>query len=408
MRLSTGFRISVTPQKLKVNEYGFRTQPAPFIFSHSPSAIASSTDNMAGTSSKKRSFEDRAAPPPKKQKRQQKNRGDVKRKEEQDFKAVDLAASDSDDIHNAIADDGADSDSDSFTSDDDDAASSPPRQKRPNKAGKSQPKSRAEGKQDADDSSEAEADNDASSGEEAEGSISEDEDEDEDDDDDYLGSDADTINGAGRPKTKSKRNDPSAFSTSMSKILSTKLTTSRRVDPVLSRSAAAHQAAQAAADSALELKARRLLRLQKKEAQEKGRVRDVLVATNREGVPGAGPSTTGEVLEAERRLRKVAQRGVVKLFNAVRAAQVKAAEAEKAARRDGVVGMGRKETRVNEMSKKGFLDLIASGGGVWPLDLLCTGVGTYTLPDQIYLMLPTTLRRTVLFMPFPDPPLPPS
>ncbi|ROT39061.1 Rrp15p-domain-containing protein [Sodiomyces alkalinus F11] len=323
---------------------------------------------MAGASSKKRSFEDKAAPPPKKQKRQSKSRGESNKKEEDDFKAVDLLASDSDDIHNAIADDGADSDSDAFTSDDD--AASPPPQKRPSKAGQSKHnKTTAE----ADDGSEAEADDNASSGEEEAEEEAEEEKEEEaegggysaeeDEDDEFSVSDTDTINGAGRPNTKSKRNDPSAFSTSMSKILSTKLPTSRRADPVLSRSAAAHHAARASADSALEQKARRLLRLQKKEAQEKGRVRDVLVATNKDVMMG-GPSTTGEVLGAEKRLRKVAQRGVVKLFNAVRAAQVKAAEAEKAARKQGVVGVTRKEAKVNEMSKKGFLDLIASGGGL--------------------------------------------
>jgi hypothetical protein len=68
-------------------------------------------------------------------------------------------------------------------------------------------------------------------------------------------------------------------------------------------------------------------------------------------------------MEIERRLRKVAQRGVVKLFNAVRAAQVKAVEAEKGVKKEGVIGMKKREEKVNEMSKKGFLELIASGGG---------------------------------------------
>ncbi len=68
-------------------------------------------------------------------------------------------------------------------------------------------------------------------------------------------------------------------------------------------------------------------------------------------------------MATERLLRKVAQRGVVKLFNAVRAAQVKAVEAERVVKKEGVVGVKRKEEKVTEMSKKGFLDLIASGGG---------------------------------------------
>jgi hypothetical protein len=106
---------------------------------------------------------------------------------------------------------------------------------------------------------------------------------------------------------------------------------------------------------------------------EKGRVRDVLVAGSGTTktlniITGAveeveDAETTAEIMDTERRLRKVAQRGVVKLFNAVRAAQVKASEAERLARNEGVVGVKRREEKVTEMSRKGFLDLIASGGG---------------------------------------------
>ncbi|SPQ21521.1 f7073071-8b84-4a8e-a3ab-59a1f2ef8ba3 [Thermothielavioides terrestris] len=178
--------------------------------------------------------------------------------------------------------------------------------------------------------------------------------------------------GAGR-RPKSKRNDPAAFATSISKMLSSKLPASRRADPIVARSAAAAEQARAAADAALEAKARRRLREQKRLAMEKGRVRDVLVASKTrtlnlrtgeiEETAEEGAETTAQILERERRLRKVAQRGVVKLFNAVRAAQVKAAEAERAVRREGVVGAQRREEKINEMSRKGFLDLIASGGG---------------------------------------------
>lgn len=63
-------------------------------------------------------------------------------------------------------------------------------------------------------------------------------------------------------------------------------------------------------------------------------------------------------------VRQVAQRGVVKLFNAVRASQVTAAEATKEAKREGRVSSNQKQEKVTQMSKKGFLDLIASGGGL--------------------------------------------
>ncbi|TGO70787.1 hypothetical protein BELL_0666g00080 [Botrytis elliptica] len=166
-----------------------------------------------------------------------------------------------------------------------------------------------------------------------------------------------------------KRNDPEAFATSMSKILGSKLSASKRNDPVLSRSQTAIEASKEMTDLALEKKAKHKMREEKKAAMEKGRVKDVLGAStafdasngygNGENVPSVQAT-----MELEKRLRKTAQRGVVKLFNAVRAAQVKGDEAAKEARQKGVVGQGRREEKINEMSKKGFLDLIAGGGGL--------------------------------------------
>jgi len=165
---------------------------------------------------------------------------------------------------------------------------------------------------------------------------------------------------------KRKRNDPEAFATSMSKILGSKLSTSKRSDPVLSRSATAIQASKEITDQALEKKAKHKLREERKAALEKGRVKDVLGASTAfDAAHGDGvvTATTAEIMETEKRLRKTAQRGVVKLFNAVRAAQIKGEEAAKEARKQGLVGHGRREERVNEMSKKGFLELIAGSGG---------------------------------------------
>ncbi|GJC93027.1 hypothetical protein QIS74_10018 [Colletotrichum tabaci] len=275
---------------------------------------------MAGTATKKRTNDGRLAPPSKKQKRQDKKQTEPVADEEQSFDAVNLLDSDDDDILNANVDDGA-------VSDDNDSVSSADERTAPKK--KTKPAPQAKKSRDAPAGTDSDSDSEEESGDDE-----------------------------GAPqKTKSKRNDPSAFSTSMSKILSTKLSNAKRADPVLARSAEAHQSAKAAVDLALESKARKQMRQQKKEALEKGRVRNVLVAPETEN------TSTGEMIETERRLRKVAQRGVVKLFNAVRAAQVKAAEAEKKARKDGVVGVVRREEKINEMSKKGFLDLIASGGG---------------------------------------------
>ena len=56
-------------------------------------------------------------------------------------------------------------------------------------------------------------------------------------------------------------------------------------------------------------------------------------------------------------MKKTAQRGVVKLFNAIRASQVKAEEAMGTA----IGSRSEKEEKVKEMSKEGFLNLIKSG-----------------------------------------------
>ena len=78
-------------------------------------------------------------------------------------------------------------------------------------------------------------------------------------------------------------------------------------------------------------------------------------STNDDGAEDEGG--VGALMEEEKRLRRTAQRGVVKLFNAVRQAQVRG---EEAAKKGG--SRGRKEESVGEMSKKGFLELVAGGG----------------------------------------------
>ena len=183
----------------------------------------------------------------------------------------------------------------------------------------------------------------------------EDEDEDDDNDNESEPESATSMASSQAARSRKKRNDPDAFATSISKILDTKLTAAKRADPVLSRSKSAAEANKALADERLEHKVRAQMRGEKKAAQETGRVRDVL-GLETEGVE------TGQVVEQEKRLKKTAQRGVVKLFNAVRAAQVKADEAAREARKEGVVGMRQREERVNEMSKQGLLNLISRGG----------------------------------------------
>jgi Rrp15p len=150
-------------------------------------------------------------------------------------------------------------------------------------------------------------------------------------------------------KLRSKRNDPDTFSTSISKILSTKLSKGARKDPVLSRSRKAAAVSSGIANDKLEKRAKTKMRADRKEELERSRVKDVL---------GLEAGMAGEVAEEEKQLRKIAQRGVIKLFNAVRAAQVKGEEAVREAREKGTVGYANREEKINEMSKQGFLDLI--------------------------------------------------
>ncbi|KAI1943635.1 pre-60S ribosomal particles component [Ophidiomyces ophidiicola] len=156
-------------------------------------------------------------------------------------------------------------------------------------------------------------------------------------------------------KQTSKRNDPASFSTSMIKILGTKLPSSARADPLLSRSKSTAQTTADIANEKLEKRARAKIRAEKKEELDRGRVTDVL---------GVECGEAGETAEQEKRLRKIAQRGVVKLFNAVRAAQVRGEEVAREERsKRATVGMDEREKKINEVSKQGFLELINGKGG---------------------------------------------
>ncbi|KAJ9110767.1 hypothetical protein QFC20_002808 [Naganishia adeliensis] len=116
---------------------------------------------------------------------------------------------------------------------------------------------------------------------------------------------------------------------------------------------------------ALERKAKRAVKAEEKERQDRARVKNV--------IEGWGPTAEGAPggQEWERGLRKVAQRGVIKLFNAILQAsathQTDAAtlaieanpDKRKKKEKDNVLGRGGKDDR---LTKEGFLDMIKSGG----------------------------------------------
>ncbi|OCB88556.1 hypothetical protein A7U60_g4259 [Sanghuangporus baumii] len=111
-------------------------------------------------------------------------------------------------------------------------------------------------------------------------------------------------------KRKRRATSPSRFGTALQALLSTDAPTSQPL-------ALKPSAAKRRTDEKLETKAKKLLEGEKKEREEKNHVQDVI---------------GGWGTERERSLRKVAQRGVVKLFNAIQQTQAAAAVAREEAK----------------------------------------------------------------------------
>lgn len=166
-----------------------------------------------------------------------------------------------------------------------------------------------------------------------------------------------------------KSDDPNAFASSMSGILGYKLTKTQRANPILARSADAKEADEALADLKLEKKARAEMRRQKVgkgglEMQIDGTLREI----RGEGVGGMDDSTLGinefEEMESvfahqrhEKELRKTAERGVVKMFNAFTHVREKAVQVQRM-----VGSTAKKEEKATQMTKEGWLEYIGHGG----------------------------------------------
>lgn len=116
---------------------------------------------------------------------------------------------------------------------------------------------------------------------------------------------------------KKSKKDSEAFSKAMSAILGSKIKAHDRKDPILVRSKKSAKVLEA---SRLEAKAKRALAAEKKSGLDKDRIK-TLYSSEAKDLQGQ--------LEYEKRLKKTAQRGVVKLFNAIQASQ-KSAAAESA------------------------------------------------------------------------------
>ena len=169
-----------------------------------------------------------------------------------------------------------------------------------------------------------------------------------------------------KKKETLKADNPSAFASSMAGILGYKLTRTQRANPILARSADAKEADETLLDMKLEKKAKVEMRKDKfkkggdpnmksKEIHGDGAqdlVRNVL------GVDEPlEPQEVFAYQQHERELRKMAQKGVVKMFNAFTSVRERAMEAQ------GLGGSrAKKEEKATEMSKEGWLEYVGQGG----------------------------------------------
>lgn len=153
------------------------------------------------------------------------------------------------------------------------------------------------------------------------------------------------------PKIKKKKNlddGSESFANAFNAIVGSRLKAYNRKDPILAKNKTTLKKLES---DKLEAKAKRLILSEKKQVHDKHRVKNLLPSASE-------PEKVRTIIQNERQLKKVAQKGVVRLFNAVLSTQIKTNEElgqEK-------VGQTKKEELMNEISKEKFLDLVQAAG----------------------------------------------
>lgn len=183
-----------------------------------------------------------------------------------------------------------------------------------------------------------ESDSDSSE-DESNDSESEEEEEENDDDD---------IPVLHKKHKKSKNEDTEKFSSAMNALLDTHLKAYDRKDPILIRS---KKELKKFDDDKLEQKAKRLLLNEKKKKLTANRVKDLLPKDD---------LNARKILQHEKILKKTAQRGVIKLFNAILMTQTNTQSDLN--NETGYLGVNKKKELINEISKEKFLDLVQQAG----------------------------------------------
>ncbi|CAO3683328.1 unnamed protein product [Umbelopsis ramanniana] len=143
-------------------------------------------------------------------------------------------------------------------------------------------------------------------------------------------------------EARPKKGSSDSFAVAMTKILGSNLKGSDKKQPILARSKGAERKIE---DEKLEYKARKLLAAEKRALASKDRI-----------IPDY---TT---MDYEKKLRKVATRGVVKLFNAIRTQQkVTDVAVSRAADASSTSRAIEKAKNVSTMPKSSFLELLKTG-----------------------------------------------
>ncbi|AJV92671.1 Rrp15p [Saccharomyces cerevisiae YJM1478] len=183
----------------------------------------------------------------------------------------------------------------------------------------------------------------------------EDDDEEEEDDDDDEEEEDDDFPRKKKSKNSKHDDGSTGFSAAVNAILSSHLKAYDRKDPIMARN---KKVLKQSESEKLEYKAKKALLAEKKKLLGKARKTDIIPIASGED----RSENIRKVLEKETALRKIAQKGAVKLFNAILATQVKT-EKEVSENLSGIKNKEEKKELITEVSKEKFLDLVKAAAG---------------------------------------------
>ncbi|CAD6651456.1 SX2_G0021040.mRNA.1.CDS.1 [Saccharomyces cerevisiae] len=183
----------------------------------------------------------------------------------------------------------------------------------------------------------------------------EDDEEEEDDDDDDEEEEDDDFPRKKKSKNSKHDDGSTGFSAAVNAILSSHLKAYDRKDPIMARN---KKVLKQSESEKLEYKAKKALLAEKKKLLGKARKTDIIPIASGED----RSENIRKVLEKETALRKIAQKGAVKLFNAILATQVKT-EKEVSENLSGIKNKEEKKELITEVSKEKFLDLVKAAAG---------------------------------------------